>query len=352
MLLTAIYGLITAFVLTYLSIPPLIFAAKKFNFYDLPNSRKSHTEKIPRLGGIGIFVGWFATTMFWCDFAQFPALKYLLSGVFVLAFVGIKDDISGLNWRNKFLGQTVAALILVIGGDIRITSFYGILGFGVMPYEISVVFTTLTILTIINAYNLIDGVNGLASSIAIIASVFYSLWFSQVDGSYQYVIITMSLIGSLIAFLRFNITPAKIFMGDTGSMVLGYLLAFMSILFLQLNGTYSGEFSFNSSPAMAIIVLILPLYDLLRSFFFRLIRKKNPFKPDKNHLHHLLLNLGFSHEIVTLILATYSISSIFIAYMLRSLNNQLVGFIVLGYTIILNIILVIFVKKKNHKPTE
>ncbi|RKX17932.1 MAG: hypothetical protein DRP35_10110 [Candidatus Zixiibacteriota bacterium] len=203
-------------------------------------------------------------------------------------------------------------------------------------------------LTIINALNMIDGINGLASSISLVGSIFYGVWFYLIDQNLQHAILAAALAGALVSFLRFNITPAKIFMGDTGSMVLGFLLAFFSVEFIQTNAINKfHDYFFHSSPTLAIAILMLPLYDLFRSMFLRIIHGKNPLRADKNHIHHLLLRLGFSHEWVTLILVLYSISSIAIAMLLRHFNNHVTGVIILLYTILLNILLRYLVNKKE-----
>lgn len=344
-----LYTFLTASIITWLSVKPLIYITKKFNLFDYPDdTRKIHSEKIPTLGGISIFLGWLISVTLWMDFSICVELQYLILGVVLLAFLGIKDDISVLDPIKKFSGQIIAAIVLVIFGNIRITSFYSILGMGELPYWFSVVFTVLVFMTIINALNLIDGVNGLATTIALLGTLFYGIWFYLVGHNIQHTFVAAALCGSLLVFLRFNITPARLFMGDTGSMMLGFLLAFFSIDFIQTNAiNRTHELFIMSSPTMAIAIIMLPLYDLFRVMFLRIIKGKNPFHADKNHIHHLLLRIGLPHMWVTVTLVLYSISIFALAVIFRKFNNHVSGIILLGYTIILNLILHYLLKRKE-----
>ncbi len=349
MIIKILYSFLTAGVISWISIKPLLYLAGKFDFYDNPDDfRKVHDKRIPTLGGIAIFLGWLIAVSLWVDFVKCSEMQFLFTGVLILAFLGIKDDISVLDPLKKFGGQTIASFILVFFGNVRITSFYGILGIGQLPVWVSVIFTVLVFLTIINALNMIDGINGLAASLSLLGSIFYAVWFYLVDANLQYAILAAALAGALISFLRFNITPARIFMGDTGSMVLGFLLAFFSVEFIQTNAVNKfHDYFFHSSPTLAIAILMLPLYDLFRNFFLRIIKGKNPLRADKNHIHHLLLRLNLSHEWVTLILVLYSVTIIAIALALRHFNNHVTGIIILGYTILLNILLRYLMNKKE-----
>ena len=349
MIYKILYSFLTAGFISWVSIKPLLYLADKFNFYDFPDDlRKVHSKKVPTLGGIAIFLGWLISISLWVEFVKCPEIQFLITGVIILTFLGIKDDISVLDPLKKFGGQIIAAFVLVYFGDVRITSFYGILGLGQMSTWASIVFTILVFLTIINALNLIDGINGLASAISLLGAIFYTIWFYLIDQNLQHAILAAALAGALISFLRFNITPAKIFMGDTGSMVLGFLLAFFSVEFIQTNAVNKfQDYFFHSSPTLAIAILMLPLYDLFRSMFLRIIHGKNPLRADKNHIHHLLLRLNLSHEWVTFILVLYSITVIVIALLLRHFNNHVTGVIILVYTILLNILLRYLVNKKE-----
>jgi UDP-N-acetylmuramyl pentapeptide phosphotransferase/UDP-N-acetylglucosamine-1-phosphate transferase len=263
--------------------------------------------------------------------------------------LGIKDDLSGLNPYKKFLGQIIAAFTVAVFGDYRISSFYGIFGISELPYWVSILFTIFVFLVIINGFNLIDGIDGLAVSIGILSSLFFGMWFFNIPEPNQYYIVAIALAGAAVSFLRINISPDKMFMGDTGSMFLGYIAAFLAIVFIEKHSEVCPFFNIQSSPVLAMAIIFLPIYDTTRSFFVRIVKGKNPFKPDKNHVHHLLIRLGFTHLQATITLVIYSLSVIFLTLWLTKIKmGYLLTFgIILLYSIILNTILYSLVKKKE-----
>jgi len=333
------FSFITAFGITFLSIPSLISVAKIKNLYDEPGERKVHTVSVPTLGGIGIFAGLIFTITFWTNFSLYPKIQYIITAITIMAFLGIKDDIVGLSPFKKLMGQVFTAFILVIWGDFRINSLYGIFNIGELPYIVSIFFTVFTILVIINSFNLIDGINGLSGSIGLLTSLIFGIWFYMVDPNSQLALVAFALAGALIAFLRFNVTPAKIFMGDTGSLLLGTVLAVFAIEFIDINNTYKGEFHIKSSPMVAIGILIIPLFDLLRSFSIRIFHKKSPFTADRNHMHHMLVDLGFSHTLSTVVLLGFNIAIITYAFVLQDIGSYLLGSSILLLAIIFSTIL-------------
>ncbi len=344
-----ILSFITASFIAYLAFPPLLYIAKKFELYDTPNNRKLHKNKVPILGGVGIFFAWLITVLVYVDFRKFEGFQYFLISAIIIVSLGIKDDLSGLNPSKKFLGQIVAALIVAVFGDYRISSFYGIFGIGSLPYWFSIAFTVFVFLIIINGFNLIDGIDGLAVSIGIIASLFFGMWFFNISEPNQYYIVAIALAGASVSFLKINISPAKMFMGDTGSMFLGYIAAFLAVAFIERHNEVCPFFKIQSSPILAMAIIFLPIYDTTRSFFVRIVKGKNPFKPDKNHVHHLLIRYGFSHLQATVTLVIYSLSVIFLTLWLTKIKTgYLLTFgIILIYTIVLNTILFSFVKRKE-----
>lgn len=343
-----VYSFLTAFGITFLSIPTIIKVAEVKNLFDEPSIRKSHSKRIPTLGGIGIFGGVIFAITFWTNFTQCPHLQYIIAAMTVISFVGVKDDITGLSAFKKLIGQIVAATILVVWGDIRITYMFGIFGVGEIPLFVSIIFSILVILVIINSFNMIDGINGLSASFGIISSATFATWFVLAE-DYQHAIIAVALIGSLIAFLRFNITPARIFMGDTGSMLLGLILSVFAIEFITKNGHFVNPYAIKSAPVIAIATLFIPLFDLFRVFLIRIIRRRSPFRPDKNHLHHILLNIGFSHNYATFILSLLAIFIIAVAFFLQNIGTYYLGFLLLVLMIIFAVAISLIVRKKNKK---
>ncbi|MFH2141754.1 MAG: MraY family glycosyltransferase [Bacteroidota bacterium] len=345
-----VYSFLTAFGITFLAIPTIIRVAEAKNLYDEPSIRKSHSKKIPTLGGIGIFGGVMFAITFWTNFTECAHLQYIIAAMTVISFIGIKDDLTGLSAFKKFVGQIVAATILVVWGNIRITYMFGIFGIGELHPIISIIFSILVILVIINSFNMIDGINGLSASFGIISSATFATWF-VLAGDYQHAIMAVALIGSLLAFLRFNVTPAKIFMGDTGSMLLGLILSVFALEFIQINGHFIHPYAIKSAPVIAIATLFIPLFDLFRVFAIRILRGRSPFKPDRNHLHHILLYLGFSHNFSTFILSIFAILLIVIAFILQNIGTYSLGFLLLIITTIFAVLISYLAKRKRLKES-
>jgi UDP-N-acetylmuramyl pentapeptide phosphotransferase/UDP-N-acetylglucosamine-1-phosphate transferase len=328
-----------------MSIPSIIAIADVKHLYDEPGARKSHSTNVPTLGGLAIFAGLFFSISFWTDFSMLPKLQYILAGLIVLFFIGIKDDIIALSASKKAIGQLVATIVVVIWGEVRITSFSGILGIYELNYIFSVLFSIFTIFIIINAYNLIDGINGLSGSFGIVAASTFGAWFFVFDNQSQNAIIAFSLVGALFAFLRFNVTPAKIFMGDTGSLILGFVLAIFAVEFIELNEANTTIYHLKSGPVFAISVLFIPLVDLLRVFSMRLLRGKSPFKADKSHIHHMMLKIGLNHTQATFLLSLISVFLITLSLSLDKLGN----YFLLALLVILYIVLIWSIKKISER---
>ncbi len=321
---------LTSALLTFFLIPPLIKVAKVKKLFDEPNSRTSHSSAVPTLGGIAIYISIIFTVSFWADFGHPSIMKYVFAATTVVTFMGLKDDLLELSAYNKLMGQMFAAMIFAIWGDIRLTSFYGIFGIQELPYIISVIFTVFTILVIVNAFNLIDGINGLAAGITIVASLTFGVCFFILDPSSEIAFLAFALIGALISFLRYNLAPSKIFMGDTGSLLLGILVSVMAIRFIELDAQSLEKLHISSTPALAMGVISYPLFDLLRVFSIRISQGKSPFQPDRNHIHHLLLDNGLSHETSSLIIALVNILVITLVFCFSNLGNYWLGVIILG----------------------
>ena len=182
-------------------------------------------------------------------------------------------------------------------------SLYGLFGVYEIPVAVSYILSAFTIIVITNAYNLIDGVDGLAGSVGIICSLFFGVWFYLIDAN-AYAFLSFAILGGLLAFLQFNWAPSKVFMGDTGSLMIGFFLSIVTIKFIDLNYNLqeAHPFRFDAFIGPAIAVFIVPLYDTLRVFIKRMLRGKSPMHPDRTHLHHILLRLGCNHAQATGIL--------------------------------------------------
>ncbi len=341
-----ILAFITSFLLTYRVIPAIVYIADKKKLYDEPDKRKSHSEVIPRLGGIGIFAGLLFSIILWTPFSYLGDLQYILSAFIIIFLIGAKDDIDPISPTKKFGAQILAALILIFKANVLISGFSGILGIQAIPFVWSVLFSLFVIVAIINAFNLIDGVNTLAGSIALLVSLVFGYWFYKVD-RIELAIVAFSTSGAIIAFLKYNFTPAKVFMGDTGSMLLGLISAILTIKFIEINkDIVNSPYYIQSGTMFAISVIILPLYDTVRVMTLRIMRGESPFHPDKTHLHHLLLDLGFSHIQVTIVLIIFNIFFIVAVYLLRNLDMNILLIPVVGFLLLLTGILVFFHRRK------
>lgn len=331
-----LFAFLTSLLTSLLSIPTIITVAKMKHLYDEPNPRKLHQNNIPTLGGLAILFGFFFSMSFWTNFAYCWHLQYVVTACIVIAVIGIKDDIVGLSPLKKAVGQLVASVILVVWGDVRITSWFGILGVTELPFLVSVVFSIFTVLVIINAFNLIDGIDGLAASMGIISSLAYGIYFYFFDPNFQHAILAVALTGALLGFLYYNKTPAKIFMGDTGSMLIGLIMAMLAIEFINTNLHPSMNLYFRSysAPTLAMSIIFVPLFDVIRVFTIRIFSGHSPFKPDKKHLHHLLLNLGYSHLKATFILSLFSMLLIVVAFSIHRYGNYWIGFTLLTFSLL------------------
>jgi UDP-N-acetylmuramyl pentapeptide phosphotransferase/UDP-N-acetylglucosamine-1-phosphate transferase len=305
-------GGLLAFCITFYAIPKVIKIANYKKLYDVPDDRKVHKEPIPSLGGVGIFAGFIISLLIFGQLESTNALQFYIVAFVVVLFFGIKDDVIGLTPQKKLFGQLLVSAILTLKGSILLTNMHGFLGIHSINGTISYILTFFTIVVIMNAYNLIDGIDGLAATISIITSGVFA-WFYYMNGDGANAMLGFTFAGSLFAFLIFNYAPAKIFMGDTGSMLCGAVNAILVIHFIE-TATSSKVFTVTCSPALGFGILIMPLLDTLRVFAIRILNGRSPFYPDRNHLHHILLDRGLSHKVITMIIGFSAIMFIVLTY--------------------------------------
>lgn len=340
--------LFASIALTYISIPVIIRVANLKHLMDEPGERSSHVVKVPTLGGVGIFFGLSITLAMFASVKGSSELFVMIGALIILFFTGVKDDILVLAPLKKFGIQILCALILCILCDVRIEKFNGLLGIGELNYFVSVLFTVFVAVLIINAYNLIDGVDGLAGGIGLIGSVFFGLYFYR-SGYMDYVLISIALIGALGAFLRFNFSSKlKIFMGDAGSLIVGFLLAFQAIKFIQLNQIGDSVFNVRNSPVIAISILFFPLMDTLRVFVVRALNRQSPFQADRNHIHHRLLALGLNHWQTSISVYIFSIIIVVFAWYFRHNGIHTHMILVLSVGILMSLFPFMIERKHGH----
>lgn len=292
---------ITAVAISSLLIPQIIRYSFKYGWVDVPDNRKIHIRSVPNLGGVAIFLGLFFASVFWLKYFNSNDFIYLIFGVIILFVTGIFDDIKGLRAKKKLFIQIVAAFIVVAGG-IRITSFQGFLGIYELPVYTQYVFSVFVIVGVVNAYNLMDGIDGLAGGIGVInfgilGYVFYSMHHMA------YALLAIAVAGSLIGFLIYNFNPAKIFMGDTGALIIGFLTVVLGIKAIEFNLTPVKQLYLSQNMLIFISsIMFLPVFDTLRVFAVRVFKRKSPFTPGKDHIHHILLKKGLKPVEVTIVL--------------------------------------------------
>ncbi|QNL23227.1 undecaprenyl/decaprenyl-phosphate alpha-N-acetylglucosaminyl 1-phosphate transferase [Hyphobacterium sp. CCMP332] len=331
-----------SFLLAVFAIPSIIFVAHIKNLLDEPNKRTVHMSLTPRLGGLAIFAAFMSSlTIFGTlDFG----IQQLLAGCIILFFIGLKDDLVSVSAFKKFFVQILAAGIIIFIGDIRITSFQGVFGIFEIDDKLSYLFTFLVIMGISNSINLIDGMDGLAGSILLIITLSFGLYLHYYGGEYYsaYAMVAVCLVGGILGFLRFNFKNALIFMGDTGSLVSGLIVAVLAIKFIEMNKIPAG-------PSVAVSILVVPIFDTLRVFTIRVINGVSPFSPDKNHLHHQLLKIGLKQGETLFILIFFNILVILISIYFSNAGNSTMITILASLFIITNLIIELLVKNKVKK---
>lgn len=344
--LKVILSFLISFSLTFITIPKIIRVSYRKQLMDVPGNRSSHTQKVPRLGGVAIYFAIVVVSGIFSSEMLFQ-VTFFSAALVILFFIGLMDDLLVVAPRKKLITQLISALMIVVGANIRIESFFGLFGIYELSYWISVLFTVFTIILIINSYNLIDGIDGLAAGVGIIISLcFVFIFFRLYDYAMGY--LAIAIMASLLAFLYFNLSSQyKIFMGDTGSMVVGYLIAFMAIKFINLSSM--SWVMIKSGAVLAIAILIVPLIDTLSVIIIRLMKKESPLKADRNHIHHRILRLGFNHFQTTLIICSANVFIIVFAYLIRHLNPTLMFGLVVCAALFLSYLPLVLVEVFNKK---
>jgi UDP-GlcNAc:undecaprenyl-phosphate GlcNAc-1-phosphate transferase len=289
-------------------IPIMIKLAEKYHMVDFPNPRKVHTIPIPRIGGLAMALGAAVPIVLWTATDAF--VKAYLAGAGILVLFGLVDDMKGLGYKAKFTGQIIAALVVVFYGGLRISSLGTLLpGAMLLPEWFAVALSIVVVVGVTNAINLSDGLDGLAGGISLLCFCCIG-YLAYLEGNSSVVLLALALAGAIFGFLRFNTHPASLFMGDTGSQLLGFSAVVLAINITQGNTPLS--------PVLPLIILGFPVLDTLTVMVERIREGRSPFSPDKNHFHHRLIRLGLYHSeavfIIYLIQAMMVVSAIFFKY--------------------------------------
>lgn len=344
-------------------LPKIIKISRRKQLYDIPNGRKSHQEKIPRLGGLAFFpsiVLSMSLVVGYRYLIAFP-LSDLLTGNILLEFLflsagcmflymtGVQDDLIGIRYRKKFIVQFLVASLLPVSG-FYLNNLYGLFGLYILPDYIAIPFTVLLIVFITNALNLVDGIDGLAAGGSTFSFLVIGVMFFQ-KGLWLYSMLSFSATGCLLPFLYFNIwarKALKMFMGDAGSLTLGYLLSFLIIKFPQYISDTTPDVR---NLVIPFTLLFFPMFDACRVMVVRLMHHNPIFLADRNHLHHKCLSAGMTHLQATVLVLAFSI-------ILLILNNYLVDICNINVLFVIDILLGIGFSKslnilvRHHKKQE
>ena len=288
---------VTIFLVTYILIPKIRNISLTFNLTDTPGVRSSHATTTPSFGGVAFYVSFIIALFFLQFFFENQVSLTLLVGISVLFFTGVFDDLVNLRAKVKFFGQFLGVALLMSQPDFRIISMHGFLGINEIPLIASIVGSMFFLLALINAFNLLDGIDGLTAITGIIVASFYSYMFYQL-GYFYYLSISITTIATLLAFLRFNFSvKRKIFMGDTGSLTIGLVLGLLTLKLMTADAVYASlHFNPKQLPLILVAVLFVPILDTCRVMMIRLLKGVSMFSPDRNHVHHIIVDYGLSHR--------------------------------------------------------
>lgn len=317
-----IISFLISLLLAGIIIPQILLIAFRKKLFDEVDARKVHKGIVPRLGGIAFFPSILFTmalvvginikmcgmeAMLGFSYTIVP-MYFMVCAVLLMFLVGMADDLIGVRYMAKFVVQIMSAILIIVSG-MSIDNFFGLLWLHELPTAIAWIFTLFAIVYMVNAINLIDGIDGLASGLSTVALIFYAVIFFF-SGEYVYSMLACASAGTLLPFFYYNVfgnakKQKKIFMGDTGALTTGMILAFCSIAVLHMNTT---EFHVSFNPVViAVCPLIIPCLDVLRVSLHRVRHHRNPFLPDKCHIHHKLLALGFNQRTALCLIMAFAI---------------------------------------------
>ena len=323
---TAILLFIGSFLLVYLTIPKIIGVVEYKRLMDNPNKRSSHEQQTPTLGGVSFYFTLIIAFFFIKSWNTFNEAIYIIPGLTILFVVGLKDDLVILSPGSKLIAQTLAIAFVLANDGFIIESLNGFLNIYEIPFFLYLFIAGFLMLTIINSYNLIDGIDGLASIVGIVIMIIYTTIF-YLSQEYFFALIAITMNACLMAFFGFNISSdKKIFMGDTGSLIVGFIISILTLKFLALKPeSYEGlPFLLENAPLIAISILIVPLFDTARVFTIRIANKRGPFSPDRNHIHHVLIDFwGLSHKQASFIIGCFNLIFVVLFIILGSKAKNL-----------------------------
>ena len=333
-----------SFIVSYLVIPRIISIVRTKNLMDKPNQRSSHKEKTPTMGGVAFFASLLSSLYFLQVYDSHKLGLSLVIGLLILFYIGIKDDLVGVSPRTKIIGQMLSFIFVMDSNELSITSLNGFLGFYELPLWLSYFLGIFIIISIVNAYNLIDGINGSASMVGImIFSIFSYIFYQTKD--YYFVLLSISSIGCLAAFLRYNISKKNsIFMGDTGSLLIGFVIGVCTLRFLNLpiERLSMANINYYNKFVLVFIILYIPFVDTMRVFLIRILKHRSPFFADRNHIHHIMIDyMKLSHIQASLLLALFNLL-VFIFFYIANLYISTITLFIVLFLFIIGTTLILF----------
>lgn len=342
--LLSLFIVFQSFIVSYLVIPRIISIVRIKNLMDKPNQRSSHKEKTPTMGGVAFFASLLSSLYFLQVYDSHKLGLSLVIGLLILFYIGIKDDLVGVSPRTKIIGQMLSFIFVMDSNELSITSLNGFLGFYELPLWISYFLGIFIIISIVNAYNLIDGINGSASMVGIMIFSIFSYIFYQTE-DYYFVLLSISSIGCLSAFLRYNISKKNsIFMGDTGSLLIGFVIGVCTLRFLNLpiERLSMANINYYNKFVLVFIILYIPFVDTMRVFLIRILKHRSPFFADRNHIHHIMIDyMMLSHIQASLLLALFNLL-VFIFFYIANLYISTITLFIVLFLFIIGTTLILF----------
>jgi UDP-GlcNAc:undecaprenyl-phosphate/decaprenyl-phosphate GlcNAc-1-phosphate transferase len=346
-------AMIVAFFISFTGMPTLIKVSHLKQLVDKPEEdRKKHSVSTPSMGGIIIFGAFLFSYMLIfpnnAPESDIAIMKSMIGALVILFFIGVKDDIIGTAPTKKLISQIVAVLLIIFVGGIRIRGMHGVFGVEeAFPEWASVGITIFVLIVIINAYNLIDGVDGLAAGIGCINAILFGIFF-LLTGQDSLALISFSLFGSLVGFLVYNFHPAKVFMGDSGSLVIGVIIGVLAVLMIETpNSSIPDYYNNINTPVLAMCILCYPLIDTIRVFVIRTFRGISPFTADRNHIHYVLKDAGYSDKQTVVSIYLYTFFIVSIPLILFNYSST-ISFLVSISTALIIILIMLFVVKRKR----
>ncbi|MFZ4548930.1 MAG: MraY family glycosyltransferase [Bacteroidales bacterium] len=344
-----------AIILNSYAIPVILFIAKKKNLFVVEDEKGKALHVIPTIGGLGIFASFIIvclTLINTCGLngntSCLGSLPPIIAGTTLIFFIGMKDDLLDVSYWKKMMVELIALFIIIVVGEVRINSLQGMFTFFELRYSASVFLSIFVGFIIINAFNFIDGIDGLASSLALTGSLVFGFFFLA-STDWEYAILSFALTGSLIPFIYYNIKGKenKLYLGDTGSLLIGFLISVLVFRFNQVNSFKLIEHYFVAAPSFSFAVVLVPMFDFVRVFIIRIFQMESPFKADRRHLHYILVDIGLTHLQSTTLLLLINLAFIAFAYFFNSLGNSTLMYIMIATMMAFSLITTWIKRKKT-----